>query len=311
MNYDSDRDIHLKDTSDEQDHSRWCLIEVDEKGNQVGFEMIPWHWTATFDISDLIYHEAVEIGDLFDLESKDDSSGVSRINQRITSKLLPTQHQTGDFFENAVTYSMFGTARILKHMVLRLERNIGEDEPERCKLYGSLAYCSPDLVDGDRYEEDFVEFEVYLSPKNFDRIAKKIENGKLYNGIISVRNVPGFYSEWSPSIHTNHVKILGSQRVRELKTIRPPRLSTVGGFRLTFTHHLLSDAKSNEDQINVNPCDNVAQGADANPVPNGATIETALSNLERQLFALNSNTRLLLITTWLFIAVVILWVLFG
>ena len=72
---------------------------------------------------------------------------------------------------------------------------------------------------------------------------------------IRLRGVSGFYSEWSPSIRTNNVKVLTASKEQVIITegsceITPPRLGDVDEFDMTVIQcHKLN---SKQDQKNFN-----------------------------------------------------------
>jgi len=71
-----------------------------------------------------------------------------------------------------------------------------------------------------------------VKPETFARYVALIDRGAIDNILFSVGSVDGFYSEWSPSISTNEVKVLlsGDEHKFDLPPDfqgEPPRLGRV------------------------------------------------------------------------------------
>jgi hypothetical protein len=112
---------------------------------------------------------------------------------------------------------------------------------ERYEAWGCVSYT----VETDfRYEttEDCIVFFLFVKPETFALYAAKISYGAVDEMILRVSSVAGFYSEWSPSISTDNVKVLtkGDQKVT-LTTeapFEPPRLGKVGEAALYINRRL-------------------------------------------------------------------------
>jgi hypothetical protein len=207
----------------------WSLQEVDAEGNKIDRDQIPWEWTLYFTATELALSDTLKIEP--DYGSDDDSKIAVRERQNIRAKLTP-----GDPWERGRSrhpaYSMFGTDRIISSFELFIERLEGEEEEERCTAWGSVSYTF-DLDFRDETTDDEINFHLYVRPETFARYAAKISAGEVNEAVLQISHVDGFYSDWSPSISTDDIKVLTSHKdhvveVPEGCEIVPPRLGKVG-----------------------------------------------------------------------------------
>jgi hypothetical protein len=82
-------------------------------------------------------------------------------------------------------------------------------------------------------------FDVSLADKHFEALSQAaLGIGEEYSILFSASRVSGFYSDWSPSISTDCVKVLTAfpeQRVELPPNIKDvPRLGEVGEFKLAI-----------------------------------------------------------------------------
>ena len=96
--------------------------------------------------------------------------------------------------------------------------------------------------------DDCLWFYLHVKPETFARYVALIDQGAIDTVLFSVGSVEGFYSDWSPSISTNNVKVLldGEEHKLDLPPDfqgRPPRLGRVHDARLLL-HRALELGKA-------------------------------------------------------------------
>jgi hypothetical protein len=216
---------------------KWAIVETEAKGQQIGTDQIPWHWTLNFTATSCV------LGDSIEIESKT-APAPREIVQRqvIRVQLRPgSPRDDADFFRKT-TFSMFGTDRSIQSFELQIHPIVDAAEQESCSAWGSVSYT----VEADGRNEttdDCIVFYIILKPETFSRYAAKIAHGLVDEIILSVKSVAGFYSEWSPLISTGHVKVLtrGEEHNITLPAglqFEPPRLGDVDDVKLYINRRL-------------------------------------------------------------------------
>ncbi|MFH1803265.1 MAG: hypothetical protein ABID63_00055 [Pseudomonadota bacterium] len=222
-------DYSLKASADIEYESlyKWCIREIDENGNQVGRDQIPWVWGLYFSISELFFSYDIE-GDGRDVlksfgETFEENSEKITIknSEKIVARLKP---QT--------VFSMLGVKREIRNFTL----NIRKGDEEDCTIMGGVSYTI-DIDFCDQTEDDFVVVYLTVTPKKFDAISELIKLNCLNEAQLMLSRVHGFYADWSPGISTQQVKVLtrGKEQAPEIPDgfeFKPPRLGHVGEFRL-------------------------------------------------------------------------------
>ena len=128
---------------------------------------------------------------------------------------------------------MFGTDRIIECFSLNIRKS--PENNNSANLQGIISY---------QYELDF---QVHIQPDSFvisidldhnrfDELRSHITQNEINKFSIHLSTVDGFYSEWSPSVRTNNIKILAQQEVEIDEEIKfsPPRLGSDFEFSLYF-----------------------------------------------------------------------------
>ena len=144
---------------------------------------------------------------------------------------------------------MFGTDRSIQSFQLDIHPVTDPAKrQEGCSAWGSVSYTAEIDFRNDT-TDDCLNFYMFVKPETFARYAAKIAHGLVDEIILSLGSVAGFYSEWSPSISTNNVKVLtkGSEQNIGLPAsveFEPPRLGEVGEAQL-YINRRLEFAKPN------------------------------------------------------------------
>lgn len=245
MEYHLDREIRLCEESEFKNLYAWSLQEDGKIG---GSPQIPWEWSLYFVASELRYSKQIEI-----MQTPDDIPG-----QPESEYITATLKSGDDRQERSPTrFSMFGTDRSIEKFSLSIRRLKDDDTTEHCEAWGIVSYTSENDF-RESTQDDVLGVDIWLASRNFDDLRHFLRH-KSHEDFVMVRlgGVSGFYSDWSPSISTSHVKVLTSWGedhkvlIPEGCTIDPPRLGKVGEFSLTFTRRsTLTPQKAQLDATN-------------------------------------------------------------
>lgn len=252
MDYHLDHQIRLSEESKYKNLYSWSLQEVSENGEQIGLDQVPWNWSLYFSASELRYHKEVTIKREVDPEdisraSKDASSAES------ISAVLHSGWQSADgLFEREATYSMFGTNRRIKDFGLVIRPIEDGDSIDACTLWGCISYTS-EIDFRTETEDDILQIYVGVSSGRFNELRQLVDHVHPDTWVVRLGRVDGFYSEWSPSVSTNRIKVLtaGSEHkvnVPEGCEVSPRRLGAVGEFSLMTTSRTLLNLKRDSDE---------------------------------------------------------------
>ena len=161
----------------------------------------------------------------------------------------------GQRLQDDTAFSMFGTGRYIRNFWLTIYKLEEGDNDECCNLWGCVSYTT-DCDFHDVTTDDTINIYLYLSQKRFNSIAEVIKNQRVDVVQVRLKRVSGFYSDWSPSISTNSVKILVAADDQNLVCpencdIVPPRLGAVGEFGLTIIQRCQLNPKQDLRSINI------------------------------------------------------------
>ena len=290
MEFDLDYEVRLATESAYKSLYRWSLQEFSKDGKQVGRDQIPWIWTLYFTASEFRYGRSIKMErelesenegereqstealsgelaeELEEEEAQHASYCVSQDTESITAKMQPGTVTRDGRTDGDATFSMFGSDREIQDFALRILK-LGDDQArERCSVWGCVRYTSE--VDFRNYtEQDCIEVHIWLTPKRFGELRQMLVTDGATLVQMSMKGVSGFYSDWSPSISTDEVKVLTSGDehavlIPEGCEISPPRLGTVSEFDLSVIHShefdsanraemSTSDAVEDEDQTDL------------------------------------------------------------
>ncbi len=269
MEYHLDREIRLTEQTELASLYKWSLQEFDNDGKAVSSELIPWWWTLHFTASELNYRKGIEIED----SSKDATS------ERISATLNPEGNKILAVSSPA-RYSMFGTSRKIKDFTLNIRRLTDSQEKQVCEAWGIVSYTS-EVDFRDNTENDILGFEVFLNDKNFEEfksflIFKSNEDELRFSVCGS-----GFYSEWSPGISTDNIKILASGSEQKVSIpagndIEPPRLGEISEFSISMSRKNILAVKNDQSENETEIEDSYEEKIDNEPKGGLPTSEAAL-----------------------------------
>lgn len=203
MNFHLDRRVILNTESSHESLYSWSLQELDDDGKQIGRDQVPWDWSLYFTATQLSLHDGIEYGR--DYTSEESKNKVIRKKQYIQLALSPGGPADRIAARNTV-YSMFGTDRTISDFSLRIHAASSEQH-ESCISTGCVSFTSEiDFI----YETapDAVEFHLFVHPETFACYADKVAASQVDEAVFRVKGVEGFYSDWSPSISTERIKVL-------------------------------------------------------------------------------------------------------
>lgn len=252
-----DNKIRLNNKTEHESLYSWCLQEINGEGEQVGRDLIPWKWSFHFTASELRLSQGFEFGELSifeDDEAEKEEEPKFQDSKMITATLHPGICTDGKWLEDDSRFSMLGTDRAITDFSLRINA-VDEGEKEYCSVWGCVSYTS-EIDFRDETTPDTIEIYLGLSKERFDRLAGLISNKTVDVMRIGVSRVSGFYSDWSPSISTNSVKVLAHGSDQEIDIpegceIKPPNLGNVGKFDLTLITRSKLNPKQNLKALNI------------------------------------------------------------
>lgn len=239
MEYHFDRKVILSTESEHKSLYRWFLREERERSH----DLIPWRWTLNFDLTEIRLTSSLKVGDRY---AEGETKSVVTEKDGIVANLVPAGFRP-------TTYSMFGTDRPLLDLLLIIETVQG-DQKESCFAWGCVSYTS-ELDFRHETMPDVLHFTLYINRSRFEHLAGLIRDKAIDMASLSISQVDGFYSEWSPEISTDNIKVLPEGRdhpveIPEGCTIHPPRLGKVGEFELFLSSNLKLSAPA-ESTIDV------------------------------------------------------------
>jgi hypothetical protein len=242
MDFHLERGLRLHADPEYKNLYEWAINEIDGNGQKVGGDQIPWAWTLNFTATSCTLGDGIEIKSPFQAQETSSTPPEVTQHQVIRAQLRPGRaRDDGEYFRET-TFSMFGTDRHIKTFQLDIRPIVDPAEREQCRIWGSVAYTF-EIDFRNETSDDCIVFSLFVKPETFARYAAKIAFGSADEMVLSVKSVDGFYSDWSPSISTDNVKVLtgGSEQKITLPTdlkFKPPRLGRVGNAQLYINRRL-------------------------------------------------------------------------
>ena len=255
MEYHLEREIRLSEESEYVNLYSWSLQEFDKDGNKIGIDQIPWKWSIYFTASELRYIRSIHIEQSYNSEEAEKENKPVKDSETIIATLHPGICVGGQRLQNDVAFSMLGTGRIIRNFMLRIQKLEDGNNHEGCSLWGCVSYTT-ELDFRDETTDDAVEIYLGLSQKRFNSLAEIIKYQRADVVQLRLQRASGFYSEWSPSISTDSVKVLTAYDEQiivcpEKCDIKPPRLGEVGEFELTIVQRCDYNLFKEKDEIDA------------------------------------------------------------
>ena len=221
----------------------WCLQELVEDGSQAGRDLIPWNWSLYFTARELRVRDSIEMRP--DLRAATDAT-LTQVLQRVSifGNLVPGDRKDTRSSDRP-RYSMLGTEREMSNFELMISE-VEDGQSERCTCWGNVS-SSAEIDFRDINWPDTVLFDVHVSSDRFRHFLSLLRSGRVDDVVLRVGSVSGFFSDWSPGISTDHIKILTDRKEHAVEgavgsCVVPPRLGTVGEAELSFVQKTAFDA---------------------------------------------------------------------
>ncbi len=227
-----ERSVVLDSSSKFKNLYSWSVSEIGDASARAATKQIPWGCSVYFTLFDVQLVSSVT-RDRFSIGGDEPPIVVEKTYIRAK---LRSGHPTD--ISRTIEYSMFGTARKIEDLSLSIYPKSAADLHD-CRVFGGVSYT----YEMDFREEtcpDYLSFTLYLRDELFTQLASRIDQRAIGVGTLRVDSVDGFYSDWSPSISTSHIKVLTSdEKDHPVETpvgceILLPRLGMVGSFDLNF-----------------------------------------------------------------------------
>jgi hypothetical protein len=238
-----ERGLRLNTEPEHKSLYKWAINEIDAQGQQIGRDQIPWEWSFNFTATSCELCDGIDISSKFQVV-KETTPAPPEIVQRqvIRVQLRPGRPLDDDDYFRETTFSMFGTDRAIKSFQLDIHPIADPAEQESCRAWGSVSYTA-EVDFTNETTDDCIVFYLFVKPETFARYGAKIAHGLVTEMILRVGSVDGFYSEWSPEVSTDYVKVLtrGSEHKITLPPghqVEPPRLGYVGKAELHINRRL-------------------------------------------------------------------------
>lgn len=249
MEYHIERGLRLNQKPEHSRLYQWAVNEIDETGQQIGSDYIPWPWSFVFVARscELVARCEIKTVGLMAMPLNAPEVNDSRA---IQAKLRPSVFDDEDDSRRTRTrFSMFGTSRVIEEFGLRILPLSGQ-EPESCTAWGCVSYTA-EMDFRDQTEPDMIIFTIMVRPETFARYAALIAQGTVSRLSLRVHSVHGFYSNWSPSISTSAVKVLARSNDQSVEPqvdgIAPPRLGEIGEAEVSFTRRIVFEKHPTPD----------------------------------------------------------------
>jgi hypothetical protein len=221
-----DREIRLWVNPKDSGLYRWALQEFDDKGAQVGEDQVHWHWTNFFTATNLQLGYSLES----EYKNREDLENFDKIlveRELITAELHPGYISKG-ILRNAPEYSMLGTDRIISDFSLRIEKLRNNNLAEGVTVWGVPSHTD-EINFRAVTRKDCIVVTIFLGTEKFARIADAIKLNAAESIDLTLGQIRGFYSAWTPSVIVDRIKVLTADKEQKVKIpdecdIRPHRL---------------------------------------------------------------------------------------
>ncbi|MDC0128299.1 hypothetical protein OAH98_00730 [Methylophilaceae bacterium] len=178
----------------------WCLEETfeDEKKQKFGNDFIPFLYSVGFNAHNLKYSFCLQ-NDRF--SSDKNKKVVSR--ERISGDLVTA------FEDEHIDIKMFGSKNPVGEMTLGISKiSSAGVKREQCKVRAFDELETEDSNFREYVEPSSMHIDILLNDKNFNSLVAAIQSDSIDALHLGVRNVVGFYHNWTPTIHSGGIKIL-------------------------------------------------------------------------------------------------------
>ncbi len=230
MTLNLERRLRLNTEIEHRSLYTWAVNEIDADG-RVGTDQIPWPWNLRFVGTSAVAAATLDASDGSDFgRAKPPAPTVTRRGIiRVT-------------LEPKTPMSMFGTSRTIEAAFLEIVPSTNYGDEVGCTAWGCPSYTH-EVDFRDETTADTLTFTMTVAPEDFAAYFELVTAGRVDHVELRVGGLAGAYSEWSPSIETDLVKVLAADQwhvvdVSASPTFEPPRLGPVGSALVAFRRTL-------------------------------------------------------------------------
>jgi hypothetical protein len=240
LDFDVDLNVSLETVTKYENLYNWCLKESKENGDQIGRDLIPFRWSTAFHSTSFGVQRSISSERSFRFDEEQELESLKFSKEDVIFAKLEYGYYEDDGWRTP-SIAMVGSTREILDISLRIQC-IDDVQRETCRVWGSLAFESDTDFRSERIE-DSLQITYYLEHKKFNSLFELISNNQVDRLTIRLSDVEGFYSDWSPSIFPDFIKVLarvedhGLQVDEEWKK-RIPMLGKVGEASLTVNRTL-------------------------------------------------------------------------
>lgn len=249
MDYLLNRQIQLSEESDS-----WSLKEFDANGIQIGEDQVPTTHSITLHARELYFNSNLQA------EFNTETHANEEISAKLHRGLVRSDETLEPWYPEL---SMFGTDRYIKSFTLWIKKLDDDLKPEYCEMAGVLAYEDDDDILGSYKQDDWIGIYLYLTPKQFDKLAESIRSQVIYSINISL-SASGTYVE-----RNNHLpcgpdilKVLLNAHtviIPEGSLVKPEVVGNVNSFKLS-----IQECGRIFPERALKPIDNIDESSDDN-----------------------------------------------
>lgn len=273
LDYDLDLDVYLETRTKHSSLYKWCLKERHKNGEELSRDWIPWNWGVYFKATSFGIRRSVESIGNIRFEGEDIEPLVFSKRDAIVGKLVVEKYSADDFF--TPTISFLGSARTVDEVELRIEP-IDDEAEEICTVWGTASYNVEDWRAG--WSGDQLAVILYFSRDKFHSLFDLISRNQIDGLSLRLKDVQGFYSEWTPDIFTRHISVLANFQDQGLKVEeewakRIPTLGKVGEASLSVFRSIDAKTGLRKEVVEVDLADDSDKDEDAPVEVVGASAE--------------------------------------
>lgn len=247
--------VELKKEDEFETLYSWYISEIDQDKNEIKDSLgkwIPWQWSVDFKIKNITHHTSIELEN----EGKEFTGLVETTKLQESYKSTRSERLFANLKLNEQDYdtelSMFGTNRKIDDITL----SVLKGDEEYCYISGHTKNTI-EVNFRNLTFPDSIEITLGLKEDDYKDIAERVKDKSINSYFLSLRNVDGFYSLWSPETSTPYIKVLTDEHEINIpENILPddyelPKLGLVGNFSLTssFAYELIKEDKIKHDEL--------------------------------------------------------------
>ena len=251
MEYHFESEIIFDPESEFKSLYPWSISEVGDVKHRLATNQIPWDWSFNFVSDSVTVARTIGTGHVWKSDPEPELHRPLQFEEVIVANLKPFDGWDGP---NSVQFSMLGTNRKIAKFTLRINPLNSETEPETLGVMGAVSYTH-EIDFRSRTEADFIEVFASLRPAHFVALLEAITTEGFNLLHLRMGGVAGFYSDWSPEIHTERVKVLtrGNEHKvvnEQMGSVEIPRLGSVSEWSIRLERQSISpSAKIQEDYL--------------------------------------------------------------